>query len=531
MASIVRIDRRDFIKTGVMVGGGLVLGTQLLSKRAWAADGPGRAAAPPDPNAWLRIGPDDGVTVVVHHSEMGQGVYTSIPMLVAEELEVEWSKVRFEAAPVAAVYNHPWWGAQGTGGSTSIPSSWEPLRKVGATARTMLIAAAAAEWGVPAQECAAENGRVVHRSSGRTARYGALADKAARLPVPTEVALKDPKQFKIIGKAMPRLDTPEKVQGTGTFGIDVALPGLLTAVIERAPWFGGKVKSFDARKARGVPGVKAVAEVPSGLAVIADGYHAASAGRDALQIEWQAGPEPDLSSDALRTRYAELARQPGSVARKDGDPAAALAGGAKTLTAEYEVPFLAHAPMEPLNCVVDLRGDRCEIWTGTQMQTGDRAAAAAVAGLPPEKVQLHTTLLGGGFGRRANPASDFVVEAVHVAKVAKAPVKLVWSREDDTRGGYYRPYWFDRISGAVDGEGKPVAWLQRIVGQSIMAGTAFEAMGVKDGIDQTSVEGAADLPYAIPNVQVELHSPRLPVPVLWWRSVGHSHTAFVVESF
>ncbi|HSH71011.1 MAG TPA: xanthine dehydrogenase family protein molybdopterin-binding subunit [Deferrisomatales bacterium] len=531
MASIVSIDRRDFIKTGVMVGGGLVLGTHLLSRRAWAAAAPGRASVPPDPNAWIRIGPDDGVTVVVHHSEMGQGVYTSIPMLVAEELEVEWSKVRFEAAPVAAVYNHPWWGAQGTGGSTSIPSSWEPLRKVGATARTMLIAAAAAEWGVPARECAAENGRVVHRSSGRTERYGALAGKAARLPVPTEVALKDPKQFKIIGKPMPRLDTPEKVQGTGRFGIDVALPGMLTAVIQRAPSFGGKVKSFDAQKARGVPGVRAVAEVPSGVAVIADGYHAASAGRDALRIEWQAGPEPDLSSDALRKRYASLAQQPGSVARKDGDPAAALAGSAKTLTVEYEVPFLAHATMEPLNCVVDLRADRCEIWTGTQMQTGDRAVAAAVAGLPPEKVQLHTTLLGGGFGRRANPASDFVAEAVHVAKVAKAPVKLVWSREDDTRGGYYRPYWFDRISGAVDGAGKPVAWLQRIVGQSIMAGTAFEAMGVKDGIDQTSVEGAADLPYAIPNVQVELHSPRLPVPVLWWRSVGHSHTAFVVESF
>jgi isoquinoline 1-oxidoreductase beta subunit len=306
---------------------------------------------------------------------------------------------------------------------------------------------------------------------------------------------------------------------------------MLTAVVERAPRFGARVKSFDAASALKVPGVKQVAQVPTGVAVIASGYPAASAGRDALRVAWEGAPEPDLSSDGLRKRYTELARAPGAVARKDGDAVHALAQGAKTLTAEYEVPFLAHAAMEPLNCVVDLRGDRCEIWTGTQMQTLDRNAAAAVTGLPPEKVELHTLLLGGGFGRRANPASDFVTEAVHVAKAAKAPVKVVWSREDDTRGGYYRPYWYDRISGSLDGKGKPVAWLHRIVGQSIMEGTPFESCGIKDGVDQASVEGAADLPYAIPNVQVELHSPRLPVPVLWWRSVGHSHTAFVVESF
>ncbi len=530
MAAIVKLGRRDFLKAGAVLGGGLVLGVYLPPGRARAA-GEAAKEAPPDPNAWLRIGADDQVTVVVHHSEMGQGVYTSIPMLVAEELGVEWSRVRYEAAPVAAVYNHPWWGVQGTGGSTSIPSSWEPLRRVGATARAMLVAAAAAEWGVPAAECVAEKGRVLHRASGREARYGELAEKAARLRVPADVTLKDPVDFTLIGKPLPRLDTPEKVQGVGKFGLDVALPGMLTAVVARPPTFGGKVKGLDAEKARAVPGVKLVVEVPSGVAVIADGFHAATEGRDALRVEWAPGPEPELSSEALRQRYAALARQPGSVARKDGDPAAALAEGAKTLTAEYEVPFLAHAPMEPLNCAVDLRADRCEIWTGTQMQTGDRNAAAAVAGLPPERVQLHTLLLGGGFGRRANPASDFVVEAVHVAKAAKAPVKVVWTREDDTRGGYYRPCWYDRISGAVDRQGRPTAWLHRIVGQSIMAGTAFEAMGVKDGVDQTSVEGAADLPYAIPNVRVELHSPRLPVPVLWWRSVGHSHTAFVVESF
>jgi isoquinoline 1-oxidoreductase beta subunit len=530
MQTIVKLGRRDFLKTGLALGGGLVLGTHLL-KGCTRAGGPGQPTAPPDPNAWIRIGSDDVVTVVVHHSEMGQGVYTSIPMLVAEELEVRWDQVRVEAAPVDPIYNHPWWGIQGTGGSTSIPSSWEPLRKVGATARTMLIAAAARQWGVGAAACVAENGRVVHRASGQAASYGALADQAAKLPVPTGVPLKAPKDFKLIGKPLPRLDTPEKVQGTGMFGIDVARPGMLTAVVERSPRFGGKVKSFDATKARAVPGVKSVAEVPSGVAVIADGYYAASQGRDALHVEWEPGPEPDLSSDTLRERYAELAKQPGAVARKDGDAAASLAKGAKTLTAEYEVPFLAHATMEPLNCVVDLRAYRCEIWTGTQMQTVDRAAAAAVADLPPEKVQLHTMLLGGGFGRRANPASDFVTEAVHVAKAAKAPVKVIWTREDDTRGGYYRPFWYDRVSGAVDAAGKPTAWLQRIVGQSIITGTAFEGFLVKDGIDQTSVEGVSDLPYAIPSVQVELHSPRLPVPVLWWRSVGHSHTAFVVESF
>jgi len=530
MAAIVKCDRRDFLKAGAVLGSGLVLGVYLPAGRARAAEGAAKDA-PPDPNAWIRIGTDDLVTVVVHHSEMGQGVYTSIPMLVAEELEVEWSRVRFEAAPVAAVYNHPWWGAQGTGGSTSIPSSWEPLRRVGATARAMLVAAAAAEWGVPVSECAAERGRVLHRASGRAARYGALAEKASRLPVPAEVALKDPKDFQLIGKPLPRLDTPQKVQGTAEFGIDVTWPGMLTAVVARPPTFGGRVVRVDAEKARAVPGVKLVAEVPSGVAVVADGFHAAVEGRAALQVEWAPGPEPELSSEALRQRYAALARQPGSVARKDGDPAAALDQGAKTLTAEYQVPFLAHAPMEPLNCAVDLRSDRCEIWTGTQMQTADRNAAAAAAGLPPETVRLHTLLLGGGFGRRANPASDFVTEAVHVAKAAQAPVKVVWTREDDTRGGYYRPFWYDRISGAVDAQGRPTAWLHRIVGQSIMAGTAFEAMGVKDGIDQTSVEGASDLPYAVPNVQVELHSPRLPVPVLWWRSVGHSHTAFVVESF
>jgi isoquinoline 1-oxidoreductase beta subunit len=330
---------------------------------------------------------------------------------------------------------------------------------------------------------------------------------------------------------MRRLDSPEKVTGRGQFGLDVRLPGMLTALVARPPVFGGAALNVGHDKARAVPGVKAVVEIPSGVAVAATGFWPAKQGRDALEVRWDDGPGATLSTASLREQYASLAKTAGTVARKEGDAAAALAQATRQITAEYEVPFLAHAPMEPLNCVVDLRPGSCEIWTGTQFQTVDRAAAAAAAGLRPEQVKIHTTLLGGGFGRRANPASDFVAEAVHVAKAVQAPVKVVWTREDDLRGGYYRPMWYDRITAGLDAAGNPIAWMHTIVGQSILAGTPFEKFMVKDGIDATSVEGAADLPYDIPNIAVDLHSPRVGVPVLWWRSVGHSHTAFVVESF
>jgi isoquinoline 1-oxidoreductase beta subunit len=528
MNGIVNISRRDFLKTGAVVGGGLILGFSLpLREQSSEA-----AAAVPElvPNAFIRIGADDTVTVIVNHSEMGQGIYTSLPMLVAEELEADWTKIRAEAAPVDPVYNHTAWGMQMTGGSSSVWSEYDRLRMVGAAAREMLIAAAAATWKADKKTCRAQKGKVIHRS-GKSLTYGQLAGKAAAMPVPKEVKLKDPSKFTIIGKPTRRLDTPEKVDGTAMFGLDVSLPGMLTAVVARPPVFGAKVASVNAEKAKAVPGVKDVAQVPSGVVVIASSFWQAKAGRDALEIVWDEGPGASLSTAGMREQYAKLSKTPGTVVRKDGDAESTLATAARKLEANYEVPYLAHATMEPMNCTVDLKADSCEIWTGTQFQTVDRAAAASAAGLKPEQVKIHTMLLGGGFGRRANPASDFVLEAVHVAKAAKAPVKVVWTREDDTRGGYFRPMWYDQIAAGLDAKGKPVAWKHTIVGQSILAGTPFEQAMVKEGIDETSIEGAKDLPYAIPNVQVDLHSPRVTVPVLWWRSVGHSHTAFVVESF
>jgi isoquinoline 1-oxidoreductase beta subunit len=416
-----------------------------------------------------------------------------------------------------------------TGGSSSVWSEWERLSKAGATGREMLIATAAKIWKVTPASCRAENGRVIHES-GKKLTYGELADKAAKVPVPKDVQLKNPGTYKIVGKARHRLDSPAKVNGTAQFGLDVKLPGLLTAVVARSPVFGGKVVSFKADKAKAVPGVKEVVQVPSGIAVVANGIWAAQKGREALEIVWEEGEWSRLSTEGMREEFAKLAQGPGLAARKEGDPEEALAKVARKLSAEYEVPYLAHATMEPLNCCVDFKKDRCDIWTGTQFQTVDRNAAAAVAGLKPEQVRVHTTYLGGGFGRRANPRSDFVVGAVEVAKAVKKPVKVIWTREDDMKGGYYRPMWYDRVTAGLDANGNPLVWKHTIVGQSILVGTPFESM-VKDGVDETSVEGAKDIPYKIPNILVDLHSPKIGVPVLWWRSVGHSHTAFVVESF
>ena len=525
--------RRDFLKTGAAVGGGLLVSLYLPRPAQAGVPGKLKSVEPATfaPNAFIRIATDDTVTVIVNKSEMGQGVYTSLPMLIAEELEADWSKIRVESAPVDQAYAHPAFGIQMTGGSTSTASEWERFRKAGATARIMLIAAAAESWKIPVGNLRAENGYVIHAATGRRASFGSLANTAATLTPPKDVPLKDPKDFKIIGKPMRRLDTPAKVNGSAQFGLDVQIPGMMTAVVMRPPVFGGKVVSLNAEKAKAVAGVKDVLQVPSGVAVIATGFWPAKLGRDRLEIKWDDGPNANLSTVGMRKQYAALAKTPGLVARKAGDPAKALAGATKTITAEYEVPYLAHAMMEPLNCVVDLHADHCEIWTGTQFQTVDRMAAAATAGLKPEQVQIHTTLLGGGFGRRANPASDFVIEAVQVAKAAKVPVKVIWTREDDIRGGWYRPMWYDRMVGGVDQSGNPVAWTHTIVGQSIIAGTAFEPFIVKNGIDETSVEGAADLLYGIPNLQVDLHTPKIGVPVMWWRSVGHSHNGFAVEAF
>jgi len=493
------------------------------------AGNPG-AARPRALNAFVEIGADETVTILVNKSEMGQGVYTSLPMLVAEELECEWSKIRVESAPVEAVYNHTAFGIQMTGGSTSVSSEWERLRKLGAAAREMLIGAAAAIWEVDNSSCRAENGKVIHRS-GKTFTYGELAAKAAALPPPQEVPLKDASAFKIIGKPMLRLDTPEKVNGRAVFGLDAKIEGMLTAVVARSPVFGGKVKSFSASKAKAVPGVKEVVQVESGVAVLGADFWSANLGRRALEVVWDEGPHAGLSTAGMREDYARLARTPGALARKEGDGEATLAKAAQKIEAEYEVPYLAHAMMEPLNCLVDLRDHSCEIWTGTQFQTVDQAAAARVAGLKPEEVKIHTLFLGGGFGRRANPHADFVTEAVQVAKAAKKPVKVVWTREDDIKGGYYRPMWYDRIRAGLDEKKNLIAWQHTVVGQSILKGSPFEKGLAHDGIDITSVEGAEDLPYEIPSILVDLHSPVLKVPVQWWRSVGHSHTGFVVESF
>ena len=521
--------RRDFLKTAALVSGGLVVAFCLPGavRRGFAQDT--KFAVIP-PNAFVHIAPDNTVTILLKHSEMGQGVWTSLPMVLAEELDCDWNRVRAEHAPAAPAYAHTAFGMQMTGGSTSTWESYDQLRKAGAMARALLIQAAAAKWNKSGADCHTENGFVV--CADKRISYGELADAAAKLPTPTEVKLKDAKDFRLIGKPMRRLDSTAKVSGRAEFGIDVKRPDLATAVVARAPVFGATLKSFDAAKAKAVAGVIDVVQIPSGVAVLGKHFWAAKQGRDALVLDWDPGVGASLSTPALRADYRKLAQTTGAVAKTAGDVDAAFKGS-KVIDAEYEVPFLAHAPMEPLNCTVEIGKDGCDIWTGTQFQTMDQRAAATILGLKPEQVRIHTMFLGGGFGRRATPTSDFVAEAVQVAKASGKTVKVVWTREDDIHGGYYRPMWVSRLRASLGKDGKPLAWAHTIVGQSIIAGTPFAPMMIKDGVDDTSVEGAADSPYlaAVPAHRVDLHSPTSPIPVLWWRSVGHSHTAFVVESF
>jgi isoquinoline 1-oxidoreductase beta subunit len=527
---IMNISRRDFLKTGALVGGGLILGFSLPLHEP-AGEAAAKPSAPVLPNAFIRIAPDETVTFIINKSEMGQGVYTALPMLIAEELECDWKKIRVESAPVAPVYNHTVFGMQLTGGSTSVWSEYDRLRKVGAAAREMLITAAARAWKVSRSGCRAQKG-VVIGPGGKKMTYGELAGKAAKLPVPKIIKLKEASAFTIIGKPTKRLDTPSKTDGAAVFGIDVNVPRMLTALIARPPVFGAKATAFSAERAKDVKGVRDVVRIDSGIAVVADGFWPAKLGRDALEIIWDEGPNAHISTAEMSKEYARLSEKTGNVARKDGDPVKAIEKAARKISAHYEVPYLAHACMEPLNCVADVRPDGCEIWTGTQFQTVDRNAAARVAGLGQDQVKIHTTFLGGGFGRRANPQSDFVVEAVQVSKEVKKPVKVIWMREDDMKGGYYRPLWHDRLQAGLDEHGNPVCWRHTIVGQSIITGSPFEKMMIgKNGIDPTSVEGAKEIPYEIPNILVDLHTTKTGVPVQWWRSVGHSHTGFVVESF
>jgi len=525
------VSRRSFLRVAAAAGGGMLVALRLPGAAAPAPAAGVTPAAEFAPNAFVRIAADGAVRVIVNKSEMGQGVATSLAMALAEDLDADWTRIAVEFAPAHPDYAHPGYPIQFTGGSTSTLGMTEPMRQAGAVARAMLVAAAAQQWGVPAAECRTENGAVLHAGSSRRAGYGELVALAATLPVPADVRLKAPADFRILGKPMPRLDTPAKVAGTARFGIDVHVDGLRTALVLHPPTFGGKPKAIDDARARAVPGVVGVFDVGSGVAVVAESFWAAKRGRDALVVEWDLGPAASLSTDELRARYRELSRTPGLVARADGDAAKALAAGARTLEADYELPYLAHAPMEPLNCTVVPGDGTVEMWVGTQFQTVDQGAAATVFGIPPANVALHTTFLGAGFGRRANPAADYVTEACKIAKAARGPIKLVWTRDDDLRGGYYRPLWHSHVAAALDTSGAITGWRHRIVGQSILAGTPFEALMVQDGIDSTSVEGADDCPYAIPNLQVELHTTTVAVPTLWWRSVGHSHTAFVVESF
>ncbi len=522
--------RRSFLRDSAAISGALVISFWLPAGRgrfAHAQEVPKKA--PIHPNAFLRIGKDGTCTVMVKHLEFGQGVTTSLPMIVAEELECDWSKVRAELAPAGPEYAHTMFGMQMTGGSSSVVNSYDQLRTVGAQARTMLVQAAAEKWNAKPAGLRAEKGFVTG-PGGKRASYGELADAAGKLPVPDKVTLKDPKDFKIIGKPTRRLDSAEKVEGRAIFGLDVKRPQRVhVALVAHPPVFGATPRTFNAENVKTVTGVTHVIELVRGVAVVATNFWAAKKGRDLLEVNWDMGPNTAVSSEQLRTQFLALAKTPGTPAKKAANPDA-LKGAAKTIVAEYDVPFLAHAAMEPLNCTVEVAGESAEIWVGSQFQTVDHASAAKALGLKPENVKLNTMLAGGGFGRRANPASDYILEACEIAKKAKVPVKTVWTREDDIRGGYYRPLMVHRAEVGLDAGGAIVGWNHAIVGPSIIGGTAFEPMMVKDGVDPTSTEGVSDTHYAIPNMSVSLHTVKTDVPVLWWRSVGHSHTAFVMET-
>lgn len=532
--NVMQPTRRHFLTASAMAGAGLVIGLHLPGRAAKAA-APAQAGGKVVPNTFVRIAPDNTVTVLAKHIEFGQGIYTGLATIVAEELDADWAQIRVESAPSdPTLYNNLHWGPyQGTGGSSGIANSYEQLRQAGAGARAMLVAAASNHWGVPPSEISVNGGVLRHGATGQETNFGDMADAAAKLQPPTEVVLKDPADFKLIGKHVPRVDSAEKTRGQAQYTIDVSLPGMLTAVIARPPRFGGKAVSVNAEAAKAVKGVTDVVEIPRGVAVLATGFWAAKTGRDALEITWDDSAAERRGSAEIMAEYRQIAGKPGDVARQDGDVETAMASAAQVLEAAYEFPFLAHAPMEPLDCVVQLGPDSCDVWTGSQLQTVDHMTAAGITGLKPEQVKVHTLLAGGSFGRRATPDADMVSEAVTIAKAidGRAPVKVVWTREDDIQGGRYRPMYHHTLRAGLDADGKLIGWQHRIVGQSIVKGTPFEGGLVKNGIDQTSVEGANNLPYDVPNVLVDLHTTDVTVPVLWWRAVGSTHTAYSTEAF
>ena len=536
MSALLRPTRRDFLKSsGSAAFVALTIGFEWggSAKSARAAAAPAGAAF--EPNAFVRVGADNSVTVIAKHVEMGQGSYTGLATILAEELDADWSSVRVESAPADAkrYANLVFGNIQGTGGSSAMANSWMQLREAGAKARAVLLAAAAREWGVPLSQLSVDKGIVYDAERKRHAAFGSLVKTAVTLPVPEKAQLKDPKDFKLIGRKVARVDVPAKCDGSAQFALDVDQPGQLVALLKRPPLFGASVKSYDASAASAVPGVIKVVEVPRGVAVIARNFWAAKKGRDALIVAWDDTRAEKRGSAELMAEYRRLADQPAASVREQGDARGAMKAAAKTLTASYEFPYLAHAPMEPLDAVVKLTADRCEIWAGDQFQTIDQANAAQTAGLRPDQVTIHTLYAGGSFGRRANAVSDYIVEAVSIAKAHGAdgtPIKLQWTREDDILGGRYRPMYFHKLEAGLGANGELTGWRHVIVGQSILEGTPFKKL-VKDGIDSTSVEGAANIAYDIPNLSVSLATTQVGVPVLWWRVVGSSHTTFAVEAF
>lgn len=521
-----RIDRRNFLIAGAVVGTGLVVGIHFADRRFGKAEAIGATF---QPNAFLRIAPDDTITVIVGKAEMGQGVYTGLAMVAAEELDVNPQRVKVELAGADPAFNVPGLPIQFTGGSMSTHSTYPQLREAGAKARAMLLGAAASHWGADAAQLRTEDGRVFHGT--KSLRYGDLADAASKLPVPEKVALKDPAHFKYLGKPQKRLDTPMKVDGSAKFGIDMRVPGMVFAVIARPAVIGATLRKLDDAAARALPGVVDVREIPGGIAVYGTTTFAAKRAREALVVDWDEGPNKHFSTAAQRGEYRKLCATPGAVAGTRGDAKAAMRGAAKTFDVEYELPYLAHSPMEPLNCLADARADGCDLYYGTQMQGPDRDAVAKALGLDAATVKVHSQFLGGGFGRRAQRFADVAVDAAQASKAIGKPVLMTYTREDDVRGLAYRPFVMSRVRGGVDAAGMPVAWQQTIVSQGVLRGGWTDGFIPKgQAFDQSSTEGAADMMYEIPNLHVEAHDAQAPPSVLWWRSVGHSHTGFTVNS-
>lgn len=526
------LSRRTFVVTVATAGGGLLIGCRLDQQNAAASraqSAPGAGAATFAANAFVRIGADNIVTVIVPQAEMGQGISTALPMLVAEELEVGLDQVRVEHAPGSdRVYANPLFGLQMTGASSSVRAFYEPMRRAGATARTMLVAAAAQTWNVDAATCRAEKGAVLHPPTGRRLAYGALASRAATLPVPEKIALKEPQAFTLIGTPAKRLDIPAKVNGSAQFGIDVRFPGMKVATVAASPVLGGKVAALDEARAMAVAGVRQIVRLDDVVAVVADHMWAAKQGLAALAITWDDGVNAATSTADVIRGLEEASQKAGVMARNEGDAPLAVRRANRQIEATYRAPFLAHAAMEPLNCTVHVRRDGCDVWVGSQVQGRAQATAAEVTGLPLEKVTVHSCLLGGGFGRRLE--HDYVTQAVRIAKQVEGPVKVVWTREEDMQHDFYRPHYVDRIAAGLDAKGRPIAWAHRVAGPSILARWAPPAF--RNGLDGDAVDGSQQLLYDIPAVQVEYVRQEHPVlRTTWWRGVGVTHNAFVVESF